>query len=240
MAIAIDKANAGTFAADAGSTTIPVTTTQTIAPGAIIVGFGWNDKTITLSSVSGGGLTWTILAQRQWSGGGGSFDATALVMAQAPAGLASGTTITATLSGSGIGRVAAVSSFTGVKTSSPVDGTAVTAQSAGTLTTTWTSGSYAILAGSALVSVAWADIGDTHTATAGTEAVESFDPDDNYGLALVYRIESSAGSYNNAGTFGAATNWLHVTVGLLAASGAAAPRSGNSRPWGSDEALELG
>jgi hypothetical protein len=180
--------------------------------------FGWADKTKTMSTVAGGSLTWAF-EQYQWSGGSGEFQAIAVAYAQAPSGLATSTTITGTLSATQSSKAAASMSFTGVATSSPLDGTAVKTQSAGAGATTWTSGSIALSAGSVLVTGVWDEAGTSHTATAGTEAVESRDTGDGYGVELIYRIESGAGSVNNAGSFGANTKWVQISLPFLSAGG---------------------
>ena len=99
MAIVIDQLSIGETAADSASSTVAFTTNQTVASnGFIVVTVTWiNPSGQTLLSVGGGGLTWNIDKQGQT---GGTEAPTAIVSAQAPSGLASGTTITATFSAS--------------------------------------------------------------------------------------------------------------------------------------------
>jgi hypothetical protein len=195
MAIAIDRANAGTAADDAGSTTIAVNTTLTVAAGGFIVAsVGWWHASATLSSVAGGSLSWSIAVQGKNSIAN---PASALVWAQAPSGLASGTTITATFSASVNGRQIGISSFTGVDTSSPVD-TTVAVQSSST--TAWTA-TASIAAGSVLVATAHLDPSASSTIT--SPSIEALDWNDTANTAMTtgYRIEASAGSYAVAGTW---------------------------------------
>lgn len=72
------------------------TTNVAVAAGSKVVAVITWYENVTLTSVSGGGLTWTIEGQSA-----GSTYHVAIATADAPAGLASGTTITFTLSGSG-------------------------------------------------------------------------------------------------------------------------------------------
>ena len=222
MAIAVDQADLGfTLGTAASVSSIAFTSTATVASGGfIVVGVSTYASTSTITGVSGGGLTWTVDKQSVTTGGAG----VGMASAQAPSGLASSTTITASFSGSDVqfSSIAGLS-FTGVATSSPVDGTA---QDAGATmgTGAWTSGSYAIAAGSVLVGMDWQDATVSpsgHTPTSpSVEAYEHIHAVDKYGQALVYRIESSAGSYTVAGTWAVATRDKWVAVAYKAAAGA--------------------
>lgn len=220
MAIAVDRASIGTHTQDNSATTIAIasTTNAVASSGFIVVFVGIADKSVTLSSVSGGSLTWTVNKTHVYPGAGGGFLSCGIASAQAPSGLAAGSTITATLS-AGAARTISAMSFTGVATSSPVDTTGQS-DDGGAAGTSWATGNVSLAAGSVLVTNAWSDAGDTNsTATTGTEANEAFDPDDNFGHAGFYNIGTSAGNYANAGTWGASSRWITASVAYLAAGG---------------------
>lgn len=206
MAIAIDQVNAGTAVSDAGSTTIAVNTNQTIAAGGFIVAsIGWWSATDTLSSLSGGSLSWNIAVQGKHTSDNTS---AGIAWAQAPSGLASGTTITATFSGSVNGRHIGITSFTGVATSSPVDATSpLNSQTAAI----WTTGSTALSAGSVLVGTSHLPTGGSSTTVSPSlEALDWTDGADT-SQATGYRIEASAASYTVSGTW--TTSTIIATVG---------------------------
>lgn len=218
MAIALD-ASLGTATNIAASTTVALTTSSAVAAGGFIVlEVSWFDP-VTLNSVSGGSLTWAVDKQ------GSQFsENSALVSAQAPAGLASSTAITATFSGTARARGISGISFTGVASSSALDTTSgptgVTPAATG-----WASASTAILAGSVLVAVCFAEVGATSTPTAGsTEAFDYTDSGNSHTMA--YRIESSAGSYTVAGTWSSGAE----SVTNAAAYKAAAASGGGEPP----------
>ena len=112
--IAVDQINIGELS-DAGSVvaTSVLTTTQTVAPNALIVltANWYTTGSAVLSGVSGGGLTWTIDQHLESAGG----ECAAMISAPAPAGLPSGTAITFTYSDtSATDRLMAGSSFLGM------------------------------------------------------------------------------------------------------------------------------
>lgn len=205
----------GTLGAD-GTSVVLTTTAAVAAGGFIVLTGGWfGSNTAVVSSVSGGGLTWAVDKS-----GGLSNSGTFICSAQAPAGLASSTAITVNFSI--IVSVPTVSgmSFTGVKTSSPVDGTPLGPTNVATAG--WSSGSYAIAAGSVIVAVDWtqgAITGNTATSPS-VEANEYVKPSDQYGHAAEYRIESAAGSYTVDGTWDAAGSNSNIAVAYLAAAAA--------------------
>jgi hypothetical protein len=213
MAIVIDKATIGSNRVDSGSTTIAFNTNQTVASGGfIVVGGGWfANNALTVSSVAGGSLTWAVDRNMSAANQNGSW----MASAQAPSGLASGTTITATISGSPLARTIGGTSFTGVKTTSPVDGTPLLAH---VNSASWSSGSYAIAAGSVIVAVNWNFVGGNTATAPSIEAWELFDGPTQTGTVMEYRIESSAGSYTVAGTLASADNNDTATVAYLAAA----------------------
>jgi hypothetical protein len=218
MAITVDVANAGTNFNNSTTTTITVDTTSAIAVGGfIVVSIGWFDPSnvAPLSTLSGGGLSWTIDKQGRLAGGGFG-PSEAIISAQAPAGLASGTTLTGTFAASMGNQTCeiGVSSFLGVKTSSPVDGTP-TGPTNNASGATWVTSSYSIAAGSVLYAAANCGDTPTNTQTAGTEAYEVHST--FTGLWGSYRIESSAGSYTLGGNLSGAAQCDNVAVAYLAA-----------------------
>lgn len=225
MAIAIDKASLGTNTSDSNTSTLAIasTTNAVASSGFIVVFAGFADKSQTLTSVaSSPALTWTVDKNFAFPGGGGGFLACAIASAQAPSGLAAGSSITATFSAAISGTTISATSFTGVATSSAVDTTS-NSDDGSVAGTAWTTGNVSLLAGSVLCTNAWSDGGDSNpTVTTGTEANEIFDPDDNFGHAAFYNIGTSAGNYANAGAFAASTRWITASVAYKAAAGAAA------------------
>jgi hypothetical protein len=226
MAIAVDVADLGHAAGDPALGTIAFTTTSPVASGGFIVlSVGWFDGTATLSSVAGGGLTWTIDFQGK---AGVTSDRVALVSAQAPAGLASGTTITATFSAATpVAREIGGTSFTGVATSSPVDvalgaAVAVSPSAAG-----WTSGSLSVAAGSVMIATCYNESGNfTNTVTAPSlQAVLMPNAASPTSQVTCYRIESSAGSVSVAGTWSTAATSGTGAVAYKAAAGGAVAAS---------------
>lgn len=219
MTIVIDQANVGETGVDSASSTIVVTTGATVAVNSIIIGtLCWLDTagSPTLSSVSGGSLTWAI--DKQGAGGAGTAASAAVISAQAPSGLASGTTITATLSGSsGGGRSFALTSFTGVLSASPLGN--VSGPTDFTATTAWTSASTTISAGSVLVAVA-PEFNSNFTSTITGPSVEAHDINvgpAQFSCTTGYRINASAGATTVAGTWSSSCNGTVVAAEYKAA-----------------------
>lgn len=214
MAITVDQADIGSFAADTSGTTVAFTTTAAVAAGGFIV------LTITdltgagqvPSSVSGGGLTWTV----DKTGLGGSASGIGIASAQAPAGLASGTTITATYSASTAGaRSICGMSFLGVKTSAPVG---VTDNHSNATGTAWTTNSMTVSAGSVIVACAQ-NTTNLFTSTPTAPAVEAHDfGSGGFSQTTVYLIDGgSGGAHTLAGTWSSSANSDTVAVEYLAA-----------------------
>ena len=216
MAIAVDQANIGSAASiDDATGAYSFNTTATVASGGFIVLVaGWWITGTTLDSVSGGSLSWSIDKNRV----SGNMH-TAVISAQAPSGLASGTTLTANFSTGSDARMFGGMSFTGVATSSPLD---VTVDGTNASGTTWSSGSVSIAAGSVLIGAAWnADAwnADFNTQTAGTEALDFGDDPNNFGMAAGYRIEPAGGSVSVGGTWDTTGTTLGVGAAYKEAAG---------------------
>jgi hypothetical protein len=221
-AIAFDK-NLGTntVANDTGpSSTVALVTTQAAAAGSkIIIFVGWGAGTaITLSSVSGGSLTWNRDIQADDIGGA---EKIAIASADAPSGLSSGTTITATFSTSGAGsRFISGTSFTGVTTGTTYDGTNHTTNG----TNVWTGGTINTANANDLIiglGVTEVTIGSSPVCTPSTNYTQvhciSETTSDSDNWESVYRIVSSTSSYTPGGTITNVTPTPNVTAGLAVA-----------------------
>lgn len=218
MTIVIDQSNAGTAVNDVTNTSIAVNTSANIASsGFIVIIVGWWSATVTLSSVTISGLSPQIAAQGKHPSDNWSV---AIGYAQAPAGLASTSTVTANFSATTAGRQIGVYSFTGVATSSPVDvtGTANTTGAAG-----WTTGSLALAAGSVLIGASHCDGGSAAASAITSPSIEAIDWGDgsNTSVTSGYRIEAVAASYTVAGTW--TPSLPNVGLGAAFLEGVAAP-----------------
>jgi hypothetical protein len=224
MAIAVDKTDLGGASNDAASGSMAFTTSQAVASnGFIVVGGGWyNSKASTVTGVAGGGLTWVVDQDRDHSGA--ALSSVWMARAQAPAGLATSTTITVSFStASPEARTISGMSFTGVHASAPLDGTPPAANSI-LASTSWSTTAATVQADSVIVSVAWSEssvsAGASVTAPA-TEAHEELNSDDLYGHVMGYYVVPSTASYNIAGTWNAVScNSVNVSAAYL--TGAAA------------------
>lgn len=211
----------GTNTVSGASTTVTLNTASTVPSNSFLVlEVGWFHSSATLSSVSGGSLTWNIDKQLH----GGVNDNLAIVSAQAPSGLASGTTITATFSASVDGRSMGGYSFTNVASSSALD--VVAPGSTANPASTWDSTSVSTTnANDLLIGVGTID-GTSTTMTPGTGYTELLDwnnaADQTY--EIIYRNVTSTGSYNASGTAASGTG---RQIGLMAAYKAAVSGSGN-------------
>lgn len=222
MAIAIDQANLGT-ALVASGLSISITTGAVVASnGFIVIGLQWFADTAnnSVTSVSpGGGLTWTIDKNGSVAGDTGGKRG-AWISAQAPSGLASTTTLTVNFVGTFAGNemMMGASSFTGVKTSSPVDGTPSFWLDQGSISS-WTSPSRTIQNGSMLLSMVASENATSHTPTSpSAEAWERADVGNAYTSDVLYRIETTGGTFTNAGAFNTAGSVGAMSIAYLADS----------------------
>jgi hypothetical protein len=190
----------GTKNENVNSATMTLTTSAAAVAGTRVFLFvDWNHSNRTLASVSGGGLTWTVDAQAKdtsrYHGG--------IASAAAPSGLAAGTVITATFSGSVTHGLIAAASFTGIASTNAVDRTATTTQRG---VAAWT-GSVTTTNARDLV-LGWSGLDRVTTSTAGAPNVEIHDfSSSTFGESAtsVYRIETTAGAKTVNGT------WLNRT-----------------------------
>ncbi len=216
MAIAIDQADLGGTIGTADATTVQFTTTAAVASGGfiVVVGGWFGAGGATVSSVSGGGLTWSVD-----DSGSDTNSACFIASAQAPSGLASSTTITVTFSGTVSVPTVSGLSFTGVATSSALDGT--TLGPVHVSTAAWSSGNYTTSAAAVVVGVNWSEgaVASNTETSPSVEAHEYIHGVDHYGHVAEYRIESSAGAYPVAGTWDAAAGNTTFAAAYLAAGG---------------------
>jgi hypothetical protein len=217
LAIAVDQVTLGSTVQDSAGTTVVLTTTAAVASNGFITGFvTWYDGVggaQTLSTVAGGSLTWAFIQFKAASGAN-----VAIVYAQAPSGLPITTTVTATFSASvPAGRSIALSSWTGVKTASPVDGT----PPAGTTssTTAWTTNAMNVQAGSLVLGLSM-QITTNLSSTPTAPSLELFDYTSGvggFGATAAYRIETSVGTVTVAGAWSANASSATIGVAFLAA-----------------------
>jgi hypothetical protein len=210
-AIALDK-NLGTKFDNVGTNSITMNTSAAAAAGSRVYVFvNWNDPSRTLTSVTGGGLTFTIDNQAKSVN-----DDThaAIASAPAPAGLPTNTVLTATFSGSVTHGLMAAGSFAGIAATSPLDGTGTSNQgavAAWSCNVTTTNPSDLVLAWSGI------DANTTSTPTAPSTELHDFGDANYYQWATSdYRIESTAGPKTVAGTF-ASTSLATSTLAVCAA-----------------------
>jgi hypothetical protein len=207
MAIAFDASLGGTAFTTGTSTTAAHTTTAAAAAGSrIIVCVGDFNATVTVSSVSGGGLTWV----KDEEDATGHNARGAVFSADAPSGLASGTTITATYSATADSRWICAQSFTGIATgaSGYLTGTPPTATNAFggttfTLPSITPADANALIFGLISLDGVTADV-VSWTSTGANEIQTIFNATTTEGGSTGYRIVSSIAAYALAGTFSVA------------------------------------
>src|SRR4051794_20622169 len=168
MAIAFDKVVL-TATKDPMSTSWGVATTAAAVSGAkLFACINWWHDTSAVATLTGGSLTWAKLKQVD-----NGFDRFAIWCADAPAGLASGTTLTVAESPAAGAMLMNVSSFTGLATGTTAD---TTAQATGT-GASWSSGAGTNLSADALFIGGAGNetaTSTTSTPTAGTELADSW------------------------------------------------------------------
>jgi len=185
-----------------------------VAGSRVVVFVEWAQATRTLSSLSGGGLTWTVDFQTKESNN----NHLAIASAYAPSGLASGTSLKATFSGSVTHGLIAAASFTGVAATSPVDATASATQAG---VRAWTAALTTVNPTDLVVGLSTIDANTTDTPTAPNAEIHDFGNSAYYGWATtVYQTATAAGAKTLAGTWAAnsgATGNLTIAVAYKAA-----------------------
>lgn len=189
--------------------TIAVATDTSVAAGDTVVAVvAWYGSG-TLNGLSGGGLTWTVHVTS-----GGTAHRIALASAHAPTGLASGTTVTATLSASRDARSIRLVSVADVAATDPADGTD---SQPSTNTPAW-AGTVSPSGPAVVLSAPWYDFYSAGlTATAGA-LVPGYEwvTAENSTLGLAYLDAEDAGTYTVSGT-GGNNGRTSATVALLLA-----------------------
>jgi hypothetical protein len=195
-AIALDK-SLGTKSDNVGSNNITINTSGAAVAGSRVFAFvNWNQSTRTLTSVTGGGLTWTIDVQAKATNGN---TRSAIASAPAPSGLPTNTQLKATFSGSVTHGLMSAASFTGIAAASPLDGTTSNTQAGvvgWTCSVTTTNPSDLVLGWSGI------DANATSVPTAPSLELQDFGDANYYQWSTTdYRIESSAGAKTVNGTW---------------------------------------
>lgn len=176
MTWVVDQTNLGTNASTGSAATIVLTTANPVASGALaVLVVGWFNASVTLTSVTGGSVTWSLVQANN------SGVRATLAWAPCPSGIAASTAITANFSGSTSERKIGGSSFTGG---------ANTLQNS--TTNTGSSGAYSVgptVAGGALVVGAISvDANNVGTPDANTTETQDFAAGTASRSYLVYRI----------------------------------------------------
>lgn len=197
----------GTDSVGAGAGTAAVTTTDAVPSGSrVFLPIGWGDPSArTFSSVSGGGLSWAVDFQQAFSeainwGFG-------IASAPAPAGLASSTVITATMSDGTLAVMLAVAYCDGIADSSVVDVTDGQGQAAATAwdtTATDTTFSDTLILGGCIH-----DGMTTNTPSGGASELADFQfATEVWSMCVEYKVLSATGPASLTGTWasGAADN----------------------------------
>lgn len=221
MAIAFGAA-LGTNFAGGGGTSVALTTTGTVpAGGKVIVCVGWFESTATCS-VAGGSLSWT--QDGFYQNTGDANQRVGIFSADAPAGLASSTVLTATFTASAFTNMICGCYATGLATASYQDGT-VQGATGSLLVTPWNTGTLNTTnADDFLIGAGWLDF-QTITSTTTAPFVEFADfqnTTDTNTMTAFYRVVAATGAYQAAGNWSAGgSKWVMALVGYKGASAAA-------------------
>jgi hypothetical protein len=243
MAITVDQASIGTIVKPAGgATTVALTTNAAVASGATIIltAYYWSTSGV-ISSVAGGGLTWTIDTQLHATGDPQA-PSPSIIRAHAPSGLASGTTITVTYDHSADPRVLWGMSFNGIDSTTPVDNVFAATVSGSGGAAAWASASETVQAGSLLIGYCGTESSTTGS-TPDANTTEAIDNSNGYGegLTVGYRIAASTGAITVGGTWTSATQkWRTNAVAYMAAVDPTdhTPKGGSAGMYGDDLLVE--
>lgn len=211
MPIGTPTTMGNTGALAAGSPTTLSTTAAAPSGSIIIVFVQWYGAGITTTvTIPGLSVTQDLL-------GDGTADTArhcGVFSAQAPAGLASSTTITATHSASANNRMLCALYVTGIATSSPVDATGV-GHGTGTAVT---SSATTNVAGDLLFTGVAVDGAVTFTATGGATEVHDFQNSSAVtSIATEYEIAGAAGAETGTGTLSSTpAEWIAALVAYKA------------------------
>ena len=191
----------GSLTASASGSFMNFTTTAAVPAGSRIVCFvTWVSSTGAVSTVTGGGLAWTIDAVA-----GPTVDnkRCAIVSADCPAGLASGTVIQANFSAAGTARSMCGAAFTDCRGGSTGHVQSVIGTNTVGSGTSWTTSTGTTFSGNGLaVAVTNTSTGSSRTSTPVSPSIELYDlsPATGFDQCAQYRLGSS-GSATIAGTW---------------------------------------
>lgn len=201
----------------AGST-VTATLTGAVPSGALVLfALTWSGADTKSLADNGAGLTYAIDKTQALS-----THRLSLGSAQAPAGLASGTVVTATVPASSNNLHLAVAYCTGLATSSVLDQTNGGSDAGGA--STWNTGNVTTTVADELLWGACFKDSDTadNTATTGTELQEWNNGNAQTNICTLYDIKSATGTYSLAGSWGADTAEQIYAIASYKIAGAAA------------------
>ena len=189
MAISVPASLATAVTPGTTNATIAITTSSSAPSGAKIWVFvTWFHSTVTLSSVSGGSLTWTIDHQSKNGSTG-----VAIISADAPAGLASSTTITATFSASGAAdQQMWLADSTGVLSGSGAGYGAIGGSN--NASTSWDAGATTVLNGDILIGLSKFEdsVTTTSTPTGGNTELADWNNAGGFASTVTYQFGTGA------------------------------------------------
>lgn len=221
MALALD-ANLGTVKEAAS-----LTTSAAAASDSRVFVFVYWFGTQTCTGCSGGGLTWDDDVQVRGTVAGDQNQC--IISAAAPSGLASSTVITPSFSATpSFGPGIAAASFTGVETSSPIDATTTLKED---FEETWTTNNLVTAtADTLLFGFSLSASNQTNTAATNYTEIHDWSPEGANKCATVYRIVSSAATYNPGGTWTGSVDFQqNVGIAYKAAAGGPPPEGPSIR-----------
>jgi hypothetical protein len=224
IAFVHNVAQAGVASPPSSATQTFVTTAAVSAGDFLTLCLTWNSNTTgvpTLSSVSGGGLTWAIDQQ--------SFQPTAagcsvgIISAQAPSGMANTTTITCTFASAVVKFAYTLDEWSGIATSSALDQT--TAAHSSSNGTAWSSGATGTTTQAAELVIGACTLNSTQATwtvgagysklntsplVTGASAIKA--------LEAEYQIVAATGAQTANGTTGTSTAWVAAVTTYKAAT----------------------
>ena len=210
--VSLDQ-NLGTYTENKSGTTMKMTTTKAAAAGTRVFAFvNWSSGSSTLSSVSGGGLTWTVDGQVK---GVLSNYRVGIASAYAPLGLPAGTALTATFSASAIHGDMAAASFKSIATATPVD---VVAKSTQNAVVNWSASITTVNPNDLVLGASIFDGQVTNTPTAPNLLIHSFSNSDFYSaLTSEYQVVTTAGPKTVNGTWSGNTTGSSTNATIVVA-----------------------
>lgn len=199
----------------AGTASVATTTDTAVASGSKAIAVLYYFGTATVSGFSGGGLTWTAHHSPLTT----EFEKMVIASADAPSGLASGSTITATLS-TGANQFALGLGLFACDGLGAVDGTPTFTH--GGNASAWTQSITTANTGGVILGAAWVSFtpGGLAPASATTEVADWIDAD-SAETHLVYKA-TAAGVNTAGGTWSAAKPYASAAVAFAPSGGAAA------------------